>query len=871
MGVEELQRQIRTQNEAGLWKLRKQLETEGVIPFVGAGMSADFGNRQWSAFLAEQAKAAEVSDKVQILLKDGLFEEAAQAVIEGLGKHAFEQAMDDEFGDHKLDGFEISGAVAMLPKLSKKHVITTNFDHVLEWVFGAGGPKVNFRQVLYGTRTQAAVRALNQGARVLIKIHGDVAETEGRILTKAEYDLHYGPADPANVASTQLTELMKLLLMRPLLFLGCSLEKDRVVVMLKRLQQDLRRGLGHFAILAAPSKLDRLAKRRDELASMGIRPIWYPEGKYEEIPNLLAQALGRSAPEPHERLVRRVKAAASVPVVPMAPMVPVPDAEIDKLYWDGVGQLRVRRYEAAGELLSRVAAVRPDYEQVQVHLQKAEKGYQASKLESSLRACEEGERWGEAMRVIEEWVNLAPGDQSLMERRERIRKKAELKAAWQEAGELFKRENWEAVVESFQQMEALEPGLKDSEGWLATARRRLREAEIQNLIAETLRKATKYFESGEWTLALPDLERVLELDSGNEVARELQRQAQEKAAEVKAAETLAQRYAKAVQAIRAKQWEKAVDLLNLVIRGHAAYKDARALLKKATEQLDETKAELKVSLSVKPAQAPPNSKVMWMLKIRNSGRVPILHIVATELHSGVAKGSPVEPAFRLAPDESKAIPIKGQVTDRGVRRHFEVVGTTPGGRSIREEMKASVNIKKAEVAAPEDKTTTEKVQPKVDIKKPEVAAEDDTTTEVVHRKVDSTRTVVPGDDDHTIRRRVVPPEATEFRDALRLAKHRVDVSDLLTRQLIGLLAEGEAHYRFTIDASGRPADWTCKVDAWQEKTAQLKLDKLAWVSLGPPPLGRILEIMKKLAREIQRHIGVEIPLHEFELTTSARI
>ena len=418
--------------------------------------------------------------------------------------------------------------------------------------------------------------------------------------------------------------------------------------------------------------------------------------------------------------------------------------------------------------------------------------------------------------------------------------------AWQEARELFKRENWEAVVESFQQMELLEPGLKDPEGLLKTARRRLREREIQNQVDDSLRKATRYFESGEWTLALSDLARVLELDGSHEVALELQRRAQQEAAKVQAAETLAKDYGKALHAIDVRQWEKAVDLLNIVIRKDPAYKDARALLDRAAEELDETKAELKVSLSVKPSQAPPDSDVMWTLKIRNTGRVPILHIVATELRAGAPKGSPAKP-FRLAPDESKAISIPGHVADRGERRHFEVVGATPAGRSIRHETKASVNVKKPQVPLPDDDDEPQESQTAAD-----------------------TSPVSPDDFHQVIASQIVLPEPVQFADSLQLAKDRVELSDRETRQLIELLAEGGRHYRFTIDPSLRTPNWPAAVDLWQQRTAELKLDRVVWISLGAPPLGRILDTMKKLAREIHRRIGVDIPLHEFEAAAAAR-
>ena len=70
-----------------------------VIPFVGAGFSANFGYPGWAKFLKNQAEHFYLPEINQKLEKN-LFEEAAGLLKEAVGEPMMEYIMLQEFGDH---------------------------------------------------------------------------------------------------------------------------------------------------------------------------------------------------------------------------------------------------------------------------------------------------------------------------------------------------------------------------------------------------------------------------------------------------------------------------------------------------------------------------------------------------------------------------------------------------------------------------------------------------------------------------------------------------------------------------------------------------------------------------------------------------
>jgi hypothetical protein len=201
--------------------------------------------------------------------------------------------------DRELDSSKLRrGAIACLPLLTTGPVITTNFDHVVEDAFEAAGWP--FEQQIEGPGGDPIVAAIHGNRHALLKIHGTVKDRRFRVFTKPEYDKSYEGLEP--LAWLIFTN-------RPLLFLGCSLEKDRTVDVLDDIHATLD-SLRHYAVLAATYDKARQEAREKQLAGWGIRPLWFAPGCFCRIAELLDELIERSGTRELRRGGGKVPAGA---------------------------------------------------------------------------------------------------------------------------------------------------------------------------------------------------------------------------------------------------------------------------------------------------------------------------------------------------------------------------------------------------------------------------------------------------------------------------------------------------------------------------------------------------------------------------------
>jgi len=259
-----------------------------VVPFVGAGLSADlggFGFPLWSRFLHNQAKLCGKSAEVANLLQRELYEDAADLLLQARGLANFHGAIENTYGSAKLQGRKIQGAVTHLPRLAQGPVVTTNWDPVLERVFLEAGRE--FERCVWGAQVDSISRAIQDDVRFLLKIHGDASERTNRVFTKTDYDQYYGPrGSPAMLPLP--ASLRQLFTGKRLLFLGCGLNRDRTMEVLRQIAED-GSVAWHFAILEKPESETQVYYDRIKfLGDCNIRAIWYPHGRHDLLQPLLA-------------------------------------------------------------------------------------------------------------------------------------------------------------------------------------------------------------------------------------------------------------------------------------------------------------------------------------------------------------------------------------------------------------------------------------------------------------------------------------------------------------------------------------------------------------------------------------------------------
>ncbi len=270
-------------NKIYLPMLVRQMSSAGVVPFVGAGLSAPFGFPQWTKFLLDAAGPVGLAGPIQSLMNEGKYEEAAEQVLTALTSTGFQDLIEFYFGDTVLERKQLTGAIQLIPEISRGPVITTNFDRVLETVFRSANQP--FQSEVRASAAKLAIPALQENSRVLLKIHGDWSDPDNRVLTLSEYHKYYGDPDGDIDLDRDLPRLLYLLAVRPVLFLGCSLQQDRTVAIFKHVADKVQSR--HFGIVQLPADEAEYRKRREYLLSRNIRPIWYPEGKHQNIEILL--------------------------------------------------------------------------------------------------------------------------------------------------------------------------------------------------------------------------------------------------------------------------------------------------------------------------------------------------------------------------------------------------------------------------------------------------------------------------------------------------------------------------------------------------------------------------------------------------------
>lgn len=263
-----------TYNADAIRMLATQLKSNRkVLPFVGAGLSAAYRFKTWRAFLVHYAEEWGVKDAVIQLLNESKYEAAADKLLEAMDEHAFNKAVNAEYGKHRLDPFTQRGVFHFLPRLTVGPILTTNYDRIIESCYQILGLPI---ERVVGARITATQQIVEQDRAILVKVHGDSEELSERILTGSEYDQHYGIADD-NIFDATLPlpkVLMKLMSGTPLLFLGCSLETDRTLSVLGQISKDTQHG-GHYALVPFPEKPADLLARKRHFSSHRITPIWY--------------------------------------------------------------------------------------------------------------------------------------------------------------------------------------------------------------------------------------------------------------------------------------------------------------------------------------------------------------------------------------------------------------------------------------------------------------------------------------------------------------------------------------------------------------------------------------------------------------------
>jgi predicted ATPase/predicted negative regulator of RcsB-dependent stress response len=253
-----------------------------LVPFVGAGLSADFGYPQWKPLLQSMADPfPDLKAPTAELLALNRYEEAAELVFGHL-PNFFNDTLTRVFDHTKLMTPLNRGAVRQLPRFARGPVVTTNFDRVIETAFESAG--CPFGAVFAGSQIYLATRMLSLREPCLLKLHGDYLNPDSRVFTLSDYQREYGGSTAGEVDwNARMPRVLQAVGANPLLFLGCSLEVDRTTLVVAKIARDWPGAL-HFALL---SSSENTSPRLRQLDAWNIRPLFFPSGEFNKIGEFL--------------------------------------------------------------------------------------------------------------------------------------------------------------------------------------------------------------------------------------------------------------------------------------------------------------------------------------------------------------------------------------------------------------------------------------------------------------------------------------------------------------------------------------------------------------------------------------------------------
>lgn len=252
-----------------------------IVPFVGAGISIGCGLYSWSELIGKLASDYLTTEQIFMLEQKGDFLDYAEEIVNASGNSdIIMRRIREILSEAKIK-------LTVLPHLIvtafSPLIITTNYDAILEQ---ASNKENNPLTPLLPCLTGQVNEAIQLNSKCLLKIHGSLEESQSFVFTKSQYQRFYGKK--GNRKGRVLPQFLKnIFSARKVLFLGCSLEQDQTLEILEECIQN-NRSISHYAIIEMPSDPILRIKRNQQLAKLGIEPIYYPEGEHDSVEKLLS-------------------------------------------------------------------------------------------------------------------------------------------------------------------------------------------------------------------------------------------------------------------------------------------------------------------------------------------------------------------------------------------------------------------------------------------------------------------------------------------------------------------------------------------------------------------------------------------------------
>lgn len=253
---------------------------KNIIPFVGAGISIECGLYSWMDMLDKIAEKYFTAEEIKTLHNScNSFEYADKIVQTANNQNMIMKEIRELFENTEIS---ITNSPFILTTSFSELIVTTNYDTILEDSTCENIETSKLLPLLPCLEGQFD-DAIQRNGRCLLKLHGSVEETSSFILTTEQYNKYYDESEHNKPLPRYLRKLFSA---KKLLFVGCSLEFDRTLDILRECIEE-GHIINHYAIVPWIKDEKKNRERSRQLTSLGIDPIYYPEGEYDSVQKIL--------------------------------------------------------------------------------------------------------------------------------------------------------------------------------------------------------------------------------------------------------------------------------------------------------------------------------------------------------------------------------------------------------------------------------------------------------------------------------------------------------------------------------------------------------------------------------------------------------
>jgi len=194
---------------------------------------------------------------------------------------------------------------------------------------------------------------------------------------------------------------------------------------------------------------------------------------------------------------------------------------------------------------------------------------------------------GRIFDISTEALSAGPGREQPEDREEEERRNR-LEELYTQARSLHRDQEWQRVVDVFDEINVLDPAYPDPEGLLALARAELAAVEQEQTVAALYNQGLRHMETEEWSKALEFFEEIQRLEPGYQDTERLLSQARQEEERRKRLDELE---AKAHRLHRDREWQQVVETFDQMHVLDPEHADPEGLLASAREALERAQKE----------------------------------------------------------------------------------------------------------------------------------------------------------------------------------------------------------------------------------------------------------------------------------------